>query len=213
MDLSPYGEDGIRVLFGEKIDPAVHEKVRSHFFFFRSLAIPGIIDIIPSFRSCLIRFDTDRTTYEAISSILLDRAQDGDAHEAPEPNHFDIPVQYGGSYGPDMEFVSSYSGLTAEEIIEIHTAAVYHVFAIGFMPGFPYLGPLDKRLFVPRLETPRLKVSEGSVGLAQLQTGVYTFESPGGWRIIGKTEMPLFDAGKAPYSVLRMGDTVRFVAV
>jgi inhibitor of KinA len=213
MDLSPYGEDGIRVVFGQTIDLDVHEKVRSHFFFFKSLRIPGIIDIIPSFRSCLIHFDRGQTTYGAISTLLREKAHDIDPSQAPEPNHFEIPVQYGGNYGPDMDFVTSYSGLTPQEIIEIHTATVYHVFAVGFMPGFPYLGTLDKRLYVPRLETPRLKVSEGSVGLAQLQTGVYTFESPGGWRIIGKTEMSLFDARTAPYSLLRMGDTVRFVGV
>jgi inhibitor of KinA len=213
MDLSPYGEDGIRVVLGERIDLDVHEKVRNHFYFFKSLTIPGIIDIIPSFRSCLIHFDTGQTTYEAISAILRKKACDMDGVSPPEPNHFEIPVQYGGNYGPDMDFVTSYSGLTTEEIVEIHTLTVYHVFAVGFMPGFPYLGTLDRRLYVPRLDTPRLKGPEGSVGLAQLQTGVYTFESPGGWRIIGKTEMSLFDARTAPYSLLQIGDMVRFVAV
>jgi KipI family sensor histidine kinase inhibitor len=213
MDLSAYGEDGVRVIFGDTIDLEVHKAVRRHFFFFKSLDIPGVMDIIPSFRSCLIRFDPQRTSCQSIMAIIGERAGAIGQVPVPEPDHVEIPVRYGGEYGPDMDFVASYSGLTVEEIVEIHTATVYHVFAVGFMPGFPYLGTLDRRLYVPRLETPRLKVSEGSVGLAQLQTGVYTFESPGGWRIIGKTEMSLFDARKAPYSLLKIGDTVRFRAL
>ena len=120
---------------------------------------------------------------------------------------------YGGQYGPDMEFVCSYAGLAADEVVEIHAGAIYTVFTVGFMPGFPYLGTLDKRLFVPRLETPRLKVNEGSVGIAQFQTGIYSFESPGGWRIIGKTDKRLFDHTQEPYSLMKIGDQVRFVPV
>jgi KipI family sensor histidine kinase inhibitor len=107
----------------------------------------------------------------------------------------------------------SHTGLSEDEIIEVHTAVTYKVFAVGFMPGFPYLGILDQRLYVPRLETPRLRVPEGSVGLAQLQTGIYPFESPAGWRIIGRTDKKLFDYNKDPYSIFRIGDKVRFIRV
>jgi KipI family sensor histidine kinase inhibitor len=110
-----------------------------------------------------------------------------------------------------MRFVSEYTGLTEEEVIEIHTSSAYTVFMVGFLPGFPYLGPLDKRLYVPRLETPKMKTLEGSVGLAQFQTGIYPFESPSGWRIIGKTSVRLFDPLRQPYSIFQIGDTVRFV--
>ena len=131
--------------------------------------------------------------------------------EPTPPALHEVPVIYGGEYGPDLEFVSEYCGLTEDEIVEIHTASVYAVFAVGFLPGFPYLGPLDKRLFTPRLEAPRLKVPEGSVGIARLQTGIYPFDSPSGWRIIGKTELRLFDHSKTPPSLLKLGDLVRFV--
>jgi len=144
---------------------------------------------------------------------LHERHDELESIEVPEPHHHDIPVMYGGEYGPDMEFVTSYSGLTEEEVIEVHTGTIYTVFAVGFMPGFPYLGPLDKRLYSPRLETPRLKVPEGSVGIAQLQTGIYPFESPAGWRIIGKTHVPLFDYRKPPYSLMHIGDMVEFVRI
>jgi KipI family sensor histidine kinase inhibitor len=131
--------------------------------------------------------------------------------DIPEPKTYEVPVEYGGGSGFDIDFVASHTGLSEDEIIEIHTSVTYKVFAVGFMPGFPYLGILDQRLYVPRLETPRLKVPEGSVGLAQLQTGIYPFESPAGWRIIGRTNKKLFDYNKEPYSVFQIGDKVRFI--
>jgi KipI family sensor histidine kinase inhibitor len=112
-----------------------------------------------------------------------------------------------------MESVCAYTGLTEEEVVECHASAVYTVFAVGFLPGFPYLGPLDKKLFMPRLDAPRVKVPEGSIGIAQLQTGIFPFDSPSGWRIIGKARLRLFDADRPPYSLFAMGDRVRFVSV
>jgi inhibitor of KinA len=110
-----------------------------------------------------------------------------------------------------MTFVRSHTGLTDNEIIDIHTGVVYTVYAVGFVPGFPYLGTLDKRLEVPRLETPRVRISGGSVGIAQRQTGVYPFPSPAGWRIIGRTEVRLFNPQEKPYSLLQIGDKVKFI--
>jgi len=213
MKWTRYGEEGIRIVFGSTINADVHEKVRRYYFFLKSLHLQEIINIIPSFVSCVIHFDSEMTNYQALASRL--QAMEGDlaATEIPVPLNHTIPVMYGGQYGPDMEFVCSYSGLTIDEVIEIHTSTIYTVFAVGFMPGFPYMGALDKRLFVPRLETPRLKVNEGSVGIAQLQTGIYSFESPGGWMIIGKTDAKLFDYRKELYSLFNIGDQVRFVLV
>ncbi len=208
-----YGEDGIRIIFGEVIDLETHKKVRKYYYFVKSLGLKEIIEVIPSFRSCLIYFDIGRISYQTLTTILRQREGEEAQIYVPEPEVHEIPVVYGGEYGPDMEFVCSYSGLSEEEVVEIHGATTYTVFAVGFIPGFPYMGTLDKRLYAPRLDTPRLKVPEGSVGLAQLQTGVYPFESPAGWRIIGKTEAPLFDSVKAPYSLIRIGDLVRFRAL
>lgn len=213
MDYSRYGEDGIRVLFGNTIDLETNQAIRKFYFFLKSLQRKDIIDIIPSFKSCLIHFNDRRTSYDEFVSFLRGKENEIASIRVPEPRFHEIPVTYGGEYGPDMEFVCSYSGLNEEEVIEIHSSTVYTVFAVGFIPGFPYMGTLDKRIYAPRLETPRLKVPEGSVGLAQLQTGIYSFESPAGWRIIGKTSVQLFDSGKEPYSLLRMGDMVRFIPV
>ena len=211
MDISRYGEEGIRILFGEKIDLEIHERVRRYYFFLKSLQLEEITDIIPSFRSCLILFDRKKTSYEALTAFLRDKEFLIAHIDIPEPKTCEVPVQYGGECGFDIAFVASHTGLSEDEIIEIHTSVTYKVFAVGFLPGFPYLGILDRRLYVPRLETPRVRVPEGSVGLAQLQTGIYPFESPAGWRIIGRTSKKLFDYDKEPYSIFQIGDKVRFI--
>ena len=211
MEYFRYGEDGIRIVFGDRIDPVVNEKVRRYYLYLKSLGLKEIFDIIPSFTSCLIHFNSGTVSFEKLVSDLAERESRINAFDIPEPAVHEIPVVYGGEGGPDMEFVVSYTKLSVDEVIELHTSTVYTVYAIGFMPGFPYLGSLDKRLYVPRLETPRVKVPKGSVGLAQLQTGIYTYESPGGWQIIGKTEAKLFDHTAAPYCLMKMGDRVRFV--
>ena len=213
MIREPYGESGVRIIFGDTIDEATHEMVRRFFLHFRSPGIPGVIDIVPSFRTCLIHFDNDRIRYEEVCEIIDSAGPDWQTMALPDAARLEIPVRYGGDYGPDMDFVCSYSGLSPEEVIEIHSAPAYRVYAVGFMPGFPYLGPVDRRLYVPRQATPVLKVPQGSVGIAQLQTGIYPFESPAGWRIIGRTMVRLFDPATPPYSVLGFGDTVRFVRI
>ena len=210
MRIEPYGENGIRILFGDQINVEVLQQVRTYHSLLKSLDLDGIVEIIPSFFSCLVVFDAHRTSYERLlPEIQREHGRVG--WELAPPDLREVPVMYGGEYGPDLEFVCEYCGLSEDEVIELHTASVYSVFSIGFLPGFPYLGPLDRRLFTPRLETPRLKVPEGSVGIAQLQTGVYPFESPSGWRIIGMTECTLFDYRRKPHSLLKLGDLVRFV--
>jgi inhibitor of KinA len=213
MDISRYGEEGVRIIFGESIDLEVHEKVRRCYFFLKSLQLKEITDIIPSYRSCIVFFNGRKTSFKKLTAILTEKESFMAGVDVPEPSIREIPVEYGGENGLDMASVVSYTGLSENEIIDIHTSVIYTVFAVGFMPGFPYLGILDRRLYVPRLETPRVKIPEGSVGLAQLQTGVYPFESPAGWRIIGKTGKKLFDYNKKPYSFFQIGDKVRFIRV
>lgn len=213
MDISRYCEDGIRVTFGSKIDDKTHEQVRRFFLVIKTINHPHITEIIPSFCSCLIRFNILHATYEDIRAFLHETCLNPASVSVPDPAIHEIPVHYGGDDGPDMDFVVSYTGLGEDAVVAIHASTAYRVFSIGFMPGFPYLGTLDRRLVVPRLETPRLKVPRGSVGIAQLQTGIYPFASPGGWQIIGRTETLLFDEGKPPYSLLSIGDMVRFIPV
>ncbi|HPK53523.1 MAG TPA: allophanate hydrolase subunit 1, partial [Smithellaceae bacterium] len=190
MKVSRFGEDGIRVIFGEGIDLGIHERVRNFYFYIKALQLRAIIDLIPSFRSCLIHFDTELTNFELLSSLLMEREAEAlSSGHTPEPVLHQIPVRYGGPEALDMKIVCAQTGLPESEVITIHSNEVYTVFAVGFIPGFPYLGTLDKRIRVPRLETPRTRITAGSVGIAQGQTGVYPFPSPAGWRIIGHTDV------------------------
>jgi inhibitor of KinA len=211
MNLTRYGECGIRIKFGDAIDLETHEKVRRCYFFLRFLCLPDIIDITPAFTACLIHFDPRKTSFMELAERLSERETDMASAAVPEPLTHEIAVRYGTDDGPDMSFVCAHCGLTEDEVVSIHTAELYTVFTVGFTPGFPYLGVLDRRLNVPRLETPRVRVPRGSVGLAQRQTGIYPFVSPGGWRIIGRTEASLFNDKKYPYSLVQIGDKVRFI--
>jgi inhibitor of KinA len=213
IKLSRYGEDGIRLLFGNSINLDIHEEVRRVYFLLKSLDLKEIIDIIPSFRSCLVHFNSEMTSFQELSSFIMEAEPKAATIDLPEARIYEIPVNYGRPSGPDMEFLTSHLKLTEDEIVEIHTSVTYTVFTVGFIPGFPYLGILDRRLSVPRLETPRVKVPEGSVGIAQLQTGIYPFDSPAGWRIIGRTDQRLFNPREAPYSLLQIGDKIRFLRI
>ena len=212
MNISRFGEDGIRIIFGDKIDPETHEKVRNFYFYMKFLELPEIIDLTPSFRSCLIHFNPERTSYLRLSALLQEKENEAlRPGNTPEPVRHEIPVHYGGPDALDMKVVCRQTGLTEQEVIAIHSAVSYTVFAVGFIPGFPYMGTLDSRIHVPRLETPRTRIAAGSVGIAQGQTGVYPFASPAGWRIIGRTDVCFFHPEKEPYSLLQIGDRVKFV--
>ena len=126
---------------------------------------------------------------------------------------FEIPTTYGGEYGPDIEFVAQHNNLTIEEVIDIHTSTNYLIYMLGFTPGFTYLGGLDKRIETPRLENPRTKIPAGSTGIAGKQTGIYPIESPGGWQLIGRTPVKLYDPFNDPPVILSAGDYVRFVRI
>ncbi len=213
INVSRFGEDGIRILFGETIDPEIHEKVRNFYFYIKSLDLPEIIDLTPSFRSCLIHFDTGRTSFTRLSSLLREKEAEAlRTGSTPDPTRHEIPVHYGGPDALDMKVVCQQTGLTENDVITIHSEVIYTVFAVGFIPGFPYMGTLDPRIHVPRLETPRTRIVAGSVGIAQGQTGVYPFPSPAGWRIIGRTDVRLFHSEKEPYSLLQIGDKVKFIS-
>lgn len=127
--------------------------------------------------------------------------------------HIEIPVHYGGKYGPDLKALATELGLSVEAVVDLHTEATYTVYFIGFQPGFPYLGGLSEALYFSRHATPRTKVPAGSVGIGGEQTGVYPFESPGGWQLLGQTDIPLFDLTKASHALLNAGDTLKFTAI
>ena len=207
------GDRSLIVYFGEEIDRAANHRVRRLFYYHHDHPMEGVIEAIPGYSSLLFLFDSVQTTSGVLRQEILDMARASEKVRIPDPGTVEIPVVYGGEHGPDLEWVARYHSVNVREIIRLHTRPVYHVYMIGFTPGFAYMGELLPALVTPRKETPRTVVPRGSVGLAQEQTGIYPSESPGGWQIIGKTPLNLFDPGKMPPTLLQMGDQVRFVSV
>lgn len=166
-------------------------------------AIPGVVETVPAFASLLIFYDPLVTEYDAVAAAVQKLAQAPDSDTAAEEGRLvEIPVCYGGAFGPDLPFVAEHAGLTETEVIRLHAGRDYPIYMLGFLPGFPYLGGLDERLFTPRLPTPRTAIPAGSVGIGGEQTGVYPIASPGGWQLIGRTPLKLFDpsVGRLPYA-------------
>lgn len=207
------GDRALLVELGDEIDLKVNNKVRQLFVAIKTNPSEGVVETIPSYRSLLLIFDPLKTTLSLLQNRVHLLLKTLDPSQLPEPRRVEIPVAYGSEYGPDLEWVAGYHGITPDEVIRLHTAHTYHVYMIGFMPGFPYMGELPKALITPRRETPRTVVLRGSVALAQGQTGIYSTQSPGGWQIIGRTPLTLFDPGKWPPALLEMGDRVKFFAM
>ena len=171
--------------------------------------IRGILNFHPAYSSVLVDFDPRLRGFAELEALLRELAAAGNGADAIE-RMVEIPVRYGGEYGPDLEDVARHTGLSAARVVELHSSAGYLVHFLGFSPGFPYLGGLPAELATPRLAAPRKLVPGGSVAIGGSQTGVYPVDSPGGWRIIGRTPLRLFDAEASPPALLAMGDSVRF---
>lgn len=209
----PMGDRSLLVELGNEIHMAVHERVRRLFLAVKHTCPSTFLDAVPGYCSLLLVFDPLTTTSGQIRKTIDDLFHHVDEFELPEPANIEIPVVYGGEYGPDLLWVAEYHKTTPEDIILRHTQNGYRVYMIGFIPGFPYMGELPETLETPRKKTPRTAVPKGSVGLAQKQTGIYPARSPGGWQIIGRTPLNLFDPLKNPPSLLVMGDRVQFFRI
>lgn len=209
----PAGDSALVVEYGDRIDPAVNRRVRELFLALDQAAVPGVVDLVPTYRSLLVCYDPLVVSLGALSERVLDLdARRGELALAP-PHVIDIPTVYGGEFGPDLGFVAQHNGLTEREVVEVHASADYLVYMMGFSPGFPYLGGMSERIAAPRLKTPRTAIPAGSVGIAQQQTGIYPVESPGGWQLIGRTPVRLFDPGRRPPVLVEAGDYLRFVPI
>lgn len=209
----PAGDKGILVQFGNAVSPEINRKVRGFLLALEGQRIPGIVEVVPAYCSALVYYDPLRIDLKNLLERLRETERLGLSEEKlPKPRIVVVPTVYGGEYGSDLDFVAKHNGLTPEEVIQIHTSTDYLVYYVGFSPGLPYLGGMSRKIAAPRLETPRPKVPAGSVAVAN-QTIVYPTESPGGWRLIGRTPVKLFDPAKEPPAVLRPGDYVRFVRV
>lgn len=207
------GDSCVSVVFEEKIDPAVNDRCIRLAEELWHRAISGVRDIVPTFHSVAVYFDSQRLERGTLERELARLAQTEKGLAAIESEPVRVPVVYGGAAGPDLSSVASFGRCSEDEVVRLHTAPLYRVYMLGFLPGFAYLGIVDPRIAMPRLETPRLRVPSGSVGIAGVQTGIYPCETPGGWRIIGRSSTKLFDPARAEPFLLKAGDHVKFAAV
>jgi inhibitor of KinA len=207
------GDRSVLVELGDEISPRVNRRVRESYLVLKRNPIDGLIDIVPAYRSCLIIYDPLKLDLVVIKNRMEDIQRKIEEIEIPKPKTLEIPVVYGGEYGPDLEWVARYHTIRLEEVIQLHTGTTYQVYMIGFMPGFPYMGELPEGLAIPRRETPRTVIPQGSVAIAQRQTGIYPVESPGGWQILGRTPLKLFNPHHSPPTLLEMGDLVKFFSI
>ena len=209
----PVGDTGLLASFEQHISQSVGAAVAALNTRVAAAAIPGVVETVPAFATLLIFYDPLVTEYDAVADAVQKLAQAPDSDTAAgEGRLVTIPVCYGGAFGLDLPFVAEHAGLTETEVIRLHAGRDYPIYMLGFLPGFPYLGGLDERLFTPRLASPRTAIPAGSVGIGGEQTGVYPIASPGGWQLIGRTPLKLFDpsAGRLPYAA---GDRIRFCPI
>jgi len=199
------------LVFDDRITLAAHQDVLRLTPLLRS--VRGVTNVHPAYASILIDFDPRITQHRDVELAAVDLFTKAAIAPVPAPRMVEIPVEYGGECGPDLEDVAALTGRAPDEVAALHSGAEYLVYFLGFSPGFPYLGGMPESIAVPRLETPRRRVPAGSVAIGGRQTGVYPLASPGGWRIIGRTSLRLFDPAADPPALLRMGDHVRFVPV
>jgi len=207
----PFGDSALIVEFGNVISPEVNRRVQALHYAVSNIKLPGVGECVPTYRSLLITYDQIKLGYEKLVSVIKDLEKTLETYPPKSRGRKAvIPVVYGGEFGPDLTQVSQYHNLKESDVIRIHSEHEYIVYMIGFIAGFPYLGELAEEIATPRLESPRLRVPEGSVGIAEKQTGIYPREAPGGWRIIGRTPISLFDPLWHPPALLQPGDRVKF---
>jgi len=207
------GDRGLLVEYGDEIDPVINNKVRSMAIIMEKESLKGVLEIIPTYRSLLIIYDPGTTNPIKLEKEILAFEEHLSQIKIPPPDTVEIPVCYGGEFGPDIQFVAEHNSITKDDVVRIHSTAEYRIYMIGFTPGFPFLGGLPKELHTPRLETPRSFVPERSVGIANNQTGIYPLASPGGWQLIGKTPLKLFSPEHANPFIYKVGDRIKFTPI
>lgn len=206
----PSGDSGLILEVSNEISEEVNRKIRALSYWIEKSNFEEIIEIIPTYTTVLVNYDPLKITYGHLIGRLKDIEKYIDEVKLPPPEVIHVPVLYGGDYGLDLNYVANHNGLTAREVIDIHSSPNYLVYMIGFTPGFPYLGGMSEKIATPRLKVPREKIPGSSVGIAGNQTGIYPIDSPGGWQIIGRTPLKLFDPKRSPAVLLNAGQYIKF---
>jgi len=209
----PLGDRALCVELGDSISEATNRRVHSLSREIGRLGARGVLDVVPTYRSLVVYYDPLSISHADLVSRIGELDGTLEEGEAVAPRLVEIPTLYGGEYGPDIGDVAGHNGISEADVIEIHSGTDYPVYMMGFLPGFPYLGGMSERIATPRLKTPRSTIPAGSVAIADRQTGIYPVESPGGWRLIGRTPISLFDPTREPPVAIEPGDYLRFVQV
>lgn len=217
MDKLLISEAGDAALFcklGNKIDPLISKEVLLLNNKIKRAKFENIIETVPSYIGLMIYYKPEVGVKNDIIKLVQKLFEDdSDKTELEKSFTIEVPVCYGNEYGPDLKYLSNYHKLSPDEVIRIHSSCEYRIYMLGFTPGFPYLGGMDKQIATPRKETPRTRIRAGSVGIAGSQTGIYPIDSPGGWQIIGKTPLNLLDFSAKQAFLFRAGDYLKFKAV
>ncbi|MBC5992022.1 5-oxoprolinase subunit PxpB [Pontibacter cellulosilyticus] len=220
IQLFPLGEKAVLLQFEEEVSEHTHAKIQAVARYLDLHPTPGMIEYVPAYTTLTVYYDPWLLSekgkidpYDKIVTMLQEVLSKAKEQKTDKRTPVEIPVCYGGDFGPDLQEVAEYNNLSTENVIELHSKNTYLVHMIGFAPGFPYLGGMDKRIATPRKKEPRTMIPKGSVGIAGEQTGIYPIETPGGWQLIGRTPLVLFDPEREQPSLLKAGDQVKFVPV
>ena len=216
----PLGDSALLLRFGDVVAPEIFARVQAFANALLARPLAGVVDVVPAFTTVTVHYQPARvagaggSAFARLRLQLLARVQAAQEVLSNMPGRVvEVPVCYGGAFGPDLDDVARHCATGAQDVIERHKQSPHQVYMLGFAPGFPFIGGLDPGLFTPRRATPRTLVPAGSVAIAREQTCIYTLPTPGGWNLIGRTPMQLFDASAEPPCVLSPGDRVRFVAI
>lgn len=210
MRFQAASDQTLLIYLGEEIGAAAHERVARLVRLLQEEPAKWLRNIQPAYCSLLITFDPAAVDHAEVQARISELEKRTKKIPAAEPRVVEVPVCYGGEFGPDLEWVAAQRGLTAEKVVELHFEPTYHAYFLGFAPGFAYLGDLPEEIAVPRLETPRKEVAAGSVGIAGRQSAIYPFGTPGGWRLIGRTPLDIFRREREPMGLIAIGDQVKF---
>ncbi len=213
MEFRAASDQAVLVSLGDEIGHAAHSRVVRLLRLLQDDSLPWVQNLQPAYCSLMVSFDARQIDHAQVEVALRKYEQRAEHFALPVPRCVEIPVCYGGEFGPDLEEVAAIHGLKPQRVAEIHASQVYRAYFLGFAPGFAYLGDLPEEIATPRLATPRKKVAAGSVAIAGRQTAIYPFATPGGWRLIGRTPVSVFRADRDPMGVISVGDEVRFVPI
>lgn len=208
LNIKPLGDSAILIQLGDEIDPIINQRVHALNSLLQNTN--GVLETVPAYCTLLVHYDLN-FTFSQIKNILQEKMNQVDEMIHKTPRRLQVPIRYGDESNSDIETVASAKNISRTDVIRIHSEKEYTVYMMGFTPGFPYMGILDARLHMPRLQTPRTLVQAGSVALAGSQTGIYSLNSPGGWHVIGFTSLKLFDPTSATPFLFSPGDVVKFI--